>query len=96
MVMRPAIRTASVATGAVMLAASACGSAPTAKTPTPPPARTCSGEGPATGPISITLPHDGHERGYRLYVPSGYDHTAPTPLLLSFHTKVSSYPAEVR
>ncbi len=45
----------------------------------------CSGEPPSGGETALTLPHEGRERTYRLFVPSGYRHDEGTPLLLDFH-----------
>lgn len=40
----------------------------------------------ATGASSeISIEHDGIERSYRLYIPTGLDNTTPTPLVLNWH-----------
>lgn len=41
--------------------------------------------GPADVALSFTSPVDGSEQPYRLYLPSAYDGTRPTPLLVAMH-----------
>lgn len=45
----------------------------------------CEGAAPAPGVSSVSLEHDGNQRAYRLFVPSGYRHEEGTPLVLNFH-----------
>jgi len=45
----------------------------------------CPGAGPEIGETIVTIQHEGHDRSYRLYVPTGYVHDEATPLVLNFH-----------
>ncbi|MBW2263554.1 MAG: hypothetical protein JRG91_16455, partial [Deltaproteobacteria bacterium] len=45
----------------------------------------CEGSGLEPGQYERTIDFDGLERNYQLHVPTGYDHTAPTPLVFDLH-----------
>lgn len=47
----------------------------------------CTAPPPTDTAVTITVPiaHDGEGRSYRLYIPAGYDASAPVALVLSFH-----------
>ncbi|MFB1481757.1 PHB depolymerase family esterase [Corallococcus sp. RDP092CA] len=45
----------------------------------------CSGLTAAPGTYDWTVEHGGHTRAFRVHVPTGYDATKPTPVVLSFH-----------
>jgi polyhydroxybutyrate depolymerase len=45
----------------------------------------CDGPAPDIGETVVTIQHEGRERAYLLYVPTGYRHDEATPLLLNFH-----------
>jgi len=45
----------------------------------------CDGAGPEIGETIVTIQHEGRERVYRLYVPTGYRHEEARPLVLNFH-----------
>ncbi|WNG40017.1 hypothetical protein F0U61_44815 [Archangium violaceum] len=59
---------------------------PSAPAPTPLPERTsCTGLTVGAGTYDWTLTHQGRTRLYRVFVPTGYNPTRPTPAVFSFH-----------
>ncbi|NRD46361.1 extracellular catalytic domain type 1 short-chain-length polyhydroxyalkanoate depolymerase [Corallococcus exiguus] len=94
------LRLLALAASSLMLTATACGSTEDSSTPpdeetdlpgtsagdVPPADRTaCTGLTVTPGTYDWTVEHDGHTRAFRVHVPTGYDATKPTPVVLSFH-----------
>lgn len=50
-----------------------------------PPAASCEGKGALPADDVWTLDHDGAPRTVRVHVPTGYDPSVPTPVVLAFH-----------